>query len=141
MSFSAAVSLIEIDYPEPGVPFFREDASPLPPNHPAVIRAASLPRGRSRLTITERARFAGPRIFVFHVRKHSRDDSKLRNRKVFPRRSSIRVTSFEARIRRRYFSNICLFRTRTNLHRKILSEYDLRSFFNRQTEYFLARIF
>jgi len=27
MFFSAAVSLIEIDYPEPGVPFFREDAS------------------------------------------------------------------------------------------------------------------
>lgn len=41
MFFGAAVSLIEIDYLEPGVPFFREDASP--PNHP-VSSVPRLPR-------------------------------------------------------------------------------------------------
>lgn len=52
MFFGAAVSLIEIDYPEPGVPFFREDASlylyrSLPPSLPLYL--TRLP---SRVTIS-----------------------------------------------------------------------------------------
>ncbi|KAG7211918.1 hypothetical protein KM043_011127 [Ampulex compressa] len=51
MSLGAAVSLIEIDYPGSGVPFFRDaDAAPPPLDYP-LLQAAD--EGRNCLTITE----------------------------------------------------------------------------------------
>lgn len=82
MSFGAAVSLIEIDYPEPGErPFFLVKTrlplltrlySPLPPLHsPLLPRPVSPERsgGGNRPTIIRSARFAALRIFVPRRRK------------------------------------------------------------------------